>query len=204
MQANLKCSLHCILISQLKPVSRKCEFKTTTNQNAKCRNFSFLAWFGWAKVLKAYSNRRSIYLDIQTCSLLFTKIRPIREPDFQHMTKISQLESEKIEWLSGHRSSLFTKIRPIEKLDFAHVTKISQWEGESFDWFWYCSWKVQWEQKCQNLSWAKFNQWDWGIWVTWPELTNQRRVFCVFAIFCARPSKRKIFVLWLGSFGHVA
>ena len=63
---------------------------------------------------------------------------------------------------------------------------------------------MQWEQKCQNLSWATFNQSDWRIWVTWPELTNQRRVFLVFALFCAGRSKRKIFVLWLGSFGHVA
>ena len=65
-----------------------------TRTGAKCKNFSFLLWFRWTKVLKVHSNRRSIYLDIQTWSLLFTKIWPIRELDLEHVTKISQWESE--------------------------------------------------------------------------------------------------------------
>ena len=65
-----------------------------TRTGAKCKNFSFLLWFRWTKVLKVHSNRRSIYLDIQTWSLLFTKIWPIRELDLEHVTKISQWKSE--------------------------------------------------------------------------------------------------------------
>ena len=57
--------------------------------------------------------------------------------------------------------------------------------------------------KFQNSSWAKFNQSDFRIWVTWPELTSQRRLFCAFAVFCAQRARRKIFVPWLGNFGHV-
>ena len=62
---------------------------------------------------------------------------------------------------------------------------------------------MQSKPKFQNSPWAKFNQSGWRIWVTWPELTNQRRVFCAFAVFCAQQARRKIFVPWLGNFGHV-
>ena len=62
---------------------------------------------------------------------------------------------------------------------------------------------MQSKPKFQNSPWAKFNQSDWRIWVTWPELTNQRRVFCAFPVFCAQRARRKIFVPWLGNFGHV-
>ena len=66
---------------------------------------------------------------------MFTKIRPIRELDFQHVTMISQWESDNFEWLPGHWIFLFIKIWPIRKLDFEHVTEISQWESENFNCF---------------------------------------------------------------------
>ena len=62
---------------------------------------------------------------------------------------------------------------------------------------------MQSKPKFQNSPWATFNQSDWRISITWPELTNQRRVFCAFAVFCAQRARRKIFVPWLGNFGHV-
>ena len=56
------------------------------------------------------------------------------------------------------------------------------------------------EQSNKSKNILKFNESDCRIWVTWPVLTNWKRLFCISIDISLLGSKRKLFVPWLVDF----